>query len=697
MASNAPKPTAASSNDDAEKPLHIPSPIVSHYAAEIERLLHTPPEDTDEMWAQLARSLLQWTVPFSAVRIGSFTEKSSSVAWFADGQVNICWNCVDRHAMATPDACALMYEADDASANDAPCIVTYAELLENVCRFANVLKEKGVKRGDVVTLYMPTTPSAVYAMLACARIGAVHNVVFGGFSAEALASRIDDSRSVAVFTVGVGLRGGKRLPLKSTLDAALALCRQKTVRHVFVCDATRQSAADYEMCAGRDSLIDEQLAAARAYCPCEPMPAEAPLFIMYTSGSTGTPKGLVHTTGGYAVYAAATQRFIFDFTPEDRFGCFADIGWITGHTYVVYGPLLNGGSTLIFGSVPTFPDASRMWRTVERFRLTHVYTAPTVVRALKKNGDAFVEPFAMQSLRVLGSVGEPINDEAWRWYFEVVGRRRCHLVDTYWQSETGGIVLGGFAGYSPMRAAFSAGAFFGIRLGVERDAEGVAAAAATLLPEDCDAAVAAESLPSSRGGRLVIRDAWPGIARTVLNDDARFRRAYFHASHGGAYVTGDAAIVDDRDGFVRILGRTDDVINVSGHRLSTAEIESAVCHTPGCAEAACVAMPDDLTGLCVVAFVSAATANKQAVTADAVRASVRRAIGSIAAPKHVVFVRDLPKTRSGKIMRRLVRDLLLEGRLCGDTSTLQNPDVLLEIRAELALCGLIDAAPNSKA
>lgn len=461
-----------------------------------------------------------------------------------------------------------MYEGDEMGSFQT---VTFGQLLENVCKLANVLKDAGFRKGDVGTIFMPTAPSSVYCMLACARLGIVHNVVFGGFSSESLAQRIIDSKSKFVCTVNESLRGAKSIKLKQIVDDALQQCSNEgfVVNNVFVFEHVKDK--ECNMQDNRDVWVEKLMPKQPSYCPCEIVNSEDPLFVIYTSGSTGKPKGLVHASGGYLVYASATQKFIFDFDPSsDRFGCTADIGWITGHTYVVYGPLANGGSTLLFDSVPTYPNPSRYWNTVDKLGITHLYTAPTIVRMLKKFGTQPLEGFSLSSLRVLGSVGEPINDEAWIWFYKQVGRERCHLVDTYWQSETGGILISGFAGVSDMIPSYSASTFFGHSLDVVHNDE------------------------LSEGGKLVMTKPWPGMAKTILNNHEFFVKNYF--SERNAYLTGDAAVVDKESGFIRILGRIDDVINVAGHRLSTAEIESAICRDGECVEAAVIGKPDPITG-----------------------------------------------------------------------------------------------------
>ncbi len=640
-------------DDDAPKLFPPPTNLAAAssrdagaYAAE--RDLATT--DPDGFFAKAAKRL-DWIKPFTQVSDVSFEADDLHVRWFGDGVLNVSANCIDRHLETRGGETALLWEGDDPGDSRA---VSYRELHEEVCRFANVLKAHGVAKGDRVTIYMPMIPQAAYAMLACTRIGAVHSVVFGGFSAESLANRITDCGSTVVVTADEGLRGGKTFALKASVDTALE--QAEGVHTVLVVRRTGKAVA---MRQGRDFAYEAEAAKVSANCPPEPMNAEDPLFILYTSGSTGKPKGVLHTTGGYLFWAAYTHETVFDYRDGEVFWCTADVGWVTGHSYIVYGPLANGATTLMFEGVPTWPDSSRFWQVIDKHQVNIFYTAPTAIRALMREGDAPVKATSRQSLRVLGSVGEPINPEAWRWYHEVVGEGRCPIVDTWWQTETGGILI------SPTPAAVA-----------------LKPGSATLplpgvMPELLDAE--GKVLEGEAEGNLVIARSWPGQMRTVYGDHARFIDTYFK-TYPGKYATGDGARRDS-DGYYWITGRTDDVINVSGHRIGTAEVESALVGHPAVAEAAVVGFPHDIKGQGLYAYVTLKQGQDPSDTLKKALADVvRRDIGRFAAPEAIQWAPGLPKTRSGKIMRRILRKIA-EGATdeLGDTSTLADPSVVDEL------------------
>jgi acetyl-CoA synthetase len=611
--------------------------------AELNVLAKTNP---DQFWLDQARRLTWNKFPTKAGD-WSFKEADFHIHWYADGELNLSVNCLDRHLAENGDRTAIIFEADEPGQGHH---LTYRELHEETCRFANLLKSRGIKRGDRVMIYMPMIPEAAAAMLACARIGAIHSVVFGGFSPDSVAGRIADCNASAVITADEGVRGGKRIPLKRNVDTAL---EQQDVATVIVVTRT---GADVAMKNGRDISYQAVRHELSTECNPEIMSAEDPLFILYTSGSTGKPKGVVHTTGGYSVWAATTFDWIFDYRAEDVFWCTADIGWITGHSYVVYGPLAMGATTVMFDGVPNYPDFSRFWETAERLGVTIFYTAPTAIRALMREGDAPVQRYDRSSIRLLGTVGEPINPEAWEWYWRVVGERRCPVVDTWWQTETGGILISPFPGATPMKPGSATWPLPGIE------------------PLLVDAEHHVLEGPSS--GNLCISTSWPGQMRTVWNDHGRFFETYFK-SYPGLYFTGDGCRRDE-DGYYWITGRVDDVINVSGHRIGTAEVESSLVSHPKVAEAAVVPYPHDIKGQAIYAFV---TLNAGEEGSDELRRElnqeVRRDIGALAAPDKIHFSPTLPKTRSGKIMRRILRKIA-EGASdgFGDTSTLADPNVV---------------------
>ena len=619
-------------------------------AARYETLCAEASSDPEAFWGEQGRRL-DWMTPYTVVKQASFAESDFGIRWYGDGALNVSVNCIDRHLPERADDIAIIWEGDDASEQRR---ISYAELHREVCRFANVLKAHGARRGDRITIYLPMIPEAAFAMLACARIGAVHSVVFGGFSPDAIAGRIQDCDSRLVITADEGRRAGKSVPLKANVDAALAHC--PSVTSVIVIART---GADVAMTPGRDVAYAEAAAAVSDDCPPEAMGAEDPLFILYTSGSTGKPKGVMHTTGGYLVWAAFTHEVVFDYRRGQVFWCTADVGWVTGHSYVVYGPLANGATSMMFEGVPTWPTPARMWEIVDRHQVNILYTAPTALRALMREGDAHVTGTSRASLTLLGSVGEPINPEAWLWYHDIVGEGRCPIVDTWWQTETGGVMMTPLPGAHAAKPGAAARPFFGVLPQIV-DAEG------KVLDGPCE-------------GNLVITDSWPGQMRSVWNDHARFFQTYF-ATYPGKYFTGDGAR-RDADGEYWITGRVDDVINVSGHRMGTAEVEAALASHPKVAEAAVVGMPHDIKGQGIYAYV---TLNLGESADDALRAElvkwVRREIGPIATPDAIQFAPGLPKTRSGKIMRRILRKIAENDvSNLGDTSTLADPAVVTDL------------------
>ncbi len=606
-------------------------------------------EDNEGFWAEQAKRI-DWIKPFTEVKDVSFAKDDLHIRWFQDGSLNVCYNCIDRHLETKGDDVAIIWEGDD-PAKDLK--ITYSELHERVCRFANSLKALGARKGDRVTIYMPMIPDAAVAMLACARIGAVHSVVFGGFSPDALAGRIIDCDSTIVITADQGLRGGKRVPLKANVDAAAANPDVTTLEKVLV---VRNTGADVGWVDGRDVWLHEIEKEVDADCPCEEMGAEDPLFILYTSGSTGKPKGVLHTSGGYLVFAAMTHEYVFDYHPGDIYWCTADVGWVTGHTYIVYGPLANGAITLMFEGVPNYPTSSRFWEVCDKHDVNICYTAPTAIRALMREGDEPVQSTSRKSLRLLGSVGEPINPEAWDWYYRVVGDSRCPIVDTWWQTETGGILISPLPGATALKPGSATKPLFGIKP-VIVDGEG-------------------NALDGAVEGNLIITDSWPGQMRTVYGDHQRFVDTYF-ATFEGSYFTGDG-VRRDEDGYYWITGRVDDVLNVSGHRMGTAEIESALVSHEHVAEAAVVGYPHEIKGQGIYAYV---TLMEGIEASDELRSElqawVRTEIGPIAKPDLIQWAPGLPKTRSGKIMRRILRKVAADDfDNLGDTSTLADPAVV---------------------
>jgi acetyl-CoA synthetase len=605
--------------------------------------------DPEGFWSEEAKRL-HWVKPFGKVKDTSFTG-DVHIRWFQDGTLNASYNCIDRHLAERADQTAILWEGDSPSEHRH---VSYAELHENVCRLANVLLVRGVKRGDRVTIYMPMIPEAAYAMLACARIGAIHSVVFGGFSPESLVGRIQDCQSTCLITADEGVRGGRKVPLKANADAAMARCPT-----IATCVVVRRTGGAIGWQEGRDIWYHEACLTVSRDCPPAEMGAEDPLFILYTSGSTGKPKGVLHTTGGYLVYVAMTHQYVFDYHDGDIFWCTADVGWVTGHSYIVYGPLANGATTLMFEGVPNYPDSSRFWQVCDKHKVTIFYTAPTAIRALMRDGEGPVKRTSRGSLRLLGSVGEPINPEAWLWYYNVVGDRRCPVVDTWWQTETGGILITPLPGATPLKPGSATRPFFGVKP-VIVDGEG-------------------RTLEGQAEGNLCIADSWPGQMRTVYGDHQRFVETYF-AAFPGKYFTGDGCRRDE-DGYYWITGRVDDVINVAGHRMGTAEVESALVAHPKVAEAAVVGYPHDIKGQGIYAYV---TLNAGEEPNEALRTElvlwVRKEIGPIASPDLIQWAPGLPKTRSGKIMRRILRKIAEnEHGSLGDTSTLADPTVVKEL------------------
>ena len=618
--------------------------------SDYERLYSQSVSQPEQFWAEQGKRI-DWIKPYSIISNCSYNAPAVSIKWYEDGTLNASVNCLDRHLHTKADQTAIIWEGDDPSQSKH---ISYQELYEDVCRFSNVLKSNGVKKGDRVTLYLPMIPEAAVAMLACARIGAVHSVVFGGFSPDALAGRITDCDSTCIITSDEGVRGGKSIPLKQNVDEALKSCPNCTTSIVI-----KRTGGAIDWNTERDIWYHEAMQAASTTCPAEEMSAEEPLFILYTSGSTGKPKGVLHTTGGYMVYASITHQYVFDYQEGDVYWCTADVGWVTGHSYILYGPLANGAKTLMFEGVPTYPDSGRFWQVVEKHKVSIFYTAPTAIRALMRDGDAPVKKHDRSSLRLLGSVGEPINPEAWMWYHKVVGDERCPIVDTWWQTETGGILITPLPGAIATKPGSATKPFFGIQPVIvdtdNRELEGVAE------------------------GNLCINQSWPGQMRTVYGDHKRFVETYFSAFEG-RYFSGDGARRDS-DGYFWITGRVDDVLNVSGHRMGTAEVESALVSHESVAESAVVGYPHDVKGQGIYAYVTLVAGLEPDLELEkSLKLWVRKEIGAIAAPDLIQFSPALPKTRSGKIMRRILRKIAANDYAeLGDTSTLADPSVVEDL------------------
>ncbi|MCT8988682.1 acetate--CoA ligase [Chelativorans sp. SCAU2101] len=610
-------------------------------------------KNPDRFWGKHGKRI-DWFKPYTKVKNTTFSGKVS-IKWFEDGVTNASYNCIDRHLKKRGNQTAIIWEGDNPYDDKK---ITYRELYEHVCRLANALKARGVKKGDRVTIYMPMIPEAAYAMLACARIGAIHSVVFGGFSPDSLAGRIQDCESDFVITADEGVRGGRKIPLKENTDKAIAIAEKAgaKVRHVLV---VRRTGGKIDWVEGRDLWYHEETRNQKPDCKPEKMKAEDPLFILYTSGSTGKPKGVLHTTGGYLVFASMTHQYVFDYHDGDIYWCTADVGWVTGHSYIVYGPLANGAITLMFEGVPNYPDAARFWEVVDKHQVNIFYTAPTAIRALMGAGDHFVKKASRKSLRVLGTVGEPINPEAWEWYYRVVGEERCPIVDTWWQTETGGILISPLPGAIDLKAGSATKPFFGIQPQLVDDQ--------------------GNEITGPGAGNLCLVDSWPGQMRTVYGDHKRFVETYF-STYKGKYFSGDGCRRDE-DGYYWITGRVDDVLNVSGHRLGTAEVESALVSHEKVSEAAVVGYPHDIKGQGIYCYVTLMAGEKgsEALKKELIE-HVRKEIGPIATPDKIQFAPGLPKTRSGKIMRRILRKIAEDDyQSLGDTSTLADPSVVEDL------------------
>jgi len=643
----------------SDKLYKVPADITSNALIspeQYQQMYQQSVDDPDSFWAEQASELVSWDKPWDKVLDYSYDADNLYIKWFEGGKLNVCYNCIDKHLEKRADQTAIIWEGDDPNTDKH---ISYRELHEQVCRLANVLVSRGVKKGDRVCIYMPMIPEATYAMLACTRIGAVHSVVFGGFSPESLKDRILDSDCQTVITADEGLRGGKHVPLKTNTDKALEQCP-----NVHTVLTVKRTGGDIDWHDKRDIWYHEAVADAESECPVEEMDAEDPMFILYTSGSTGKPKGILHTTGGYLVFAAITHKYTFDYHDGEVYWCTADVGWVTGHTYIVYGPLNNGATSLMFEGIPTYPDASRFWQVCDKHQVNIFYTAPTALRALMREGDQMVTSTSRSSLRILGTVGEPINPEAWEWYYHVVGDGRCPVVDTWWQTETGGHMITPLPGATDLKPGSASRPFFGVVPGIV-DNEG-------------------KLLEGEASGNLVITRPWPGQLRSIYGDHQRFVDTYF-TTYPGMYFSGDG-VRRDKDGYYWITGRVDDVLNVSGHRMGTAEIESALVLHKAVAEAAVVGYPHDIKGQGIYAYV---TLYKEVDPTDELRAvlikHVRAEIGAIASPDIIQWAPGLPKTRSGKIMRRILRKIAAnELDNLGDTSTLADPAVvedLIENRA----------------
>lgn len=629
---------------DATKNAHIDE-------AKYKEMYQASVSDPDAFWGEEGKRL-DWIKPYTKVKNTTYEYPDVSIKWYEDGTLNVCANCVDRHLEKRGDQTAIIWEGDEPTDD---MHITYKELHEHVCRLSNAMKAEGVKKGDRVTLYMPMVPEAAYAMLACARIGAVHSIVFGGFSPDALAGRIVDCTSDFVITADEGIRGGKSIPLKANTDAACDIAAKdgQTVKKVIV---VKRTGGEIGWVDGRDVWYHEACDAASTDCPPEEMNAEDPLFILYTSGSTGKPKGVLHTTGGYLVWASMTHQYTFDYQEGDIYWCTADVGWVTGHSYIVYGPLANGAITLMFEGVPNYPDNSRFWQVCDKHQVNQFYTAPTAIRALMQGGDDPVKSTSRSSLRILGTVGEPINPEAWEWYYNVVGEQRCPIVDTWWQTETGGHMITPLPGATALKPGSATLPFFGVQ--------------PQLVDND------GNPLEGATDGNLCIIDSWPGQMRTVYGDHERFVQTYF-STYKGKYFTGDGCKRDE-DGYYWITGRVDDVINVSGHRMGTAEVESALVSHDAVSESAVVGYPHDIKGqgiYCYVTLMAGVEATDELRTE--LRNHVRKEIGPVASPDAIQWAPGLPKTRSGKIMRRILRKIAEDDfSNLGDTSTLADPAVV---------------------
>eukprot|EP00923_Selenidium_pygospionis_P013954 GHVN01024045.1.p1 GENE.GHVN01024045.1~~GHVN01024045.1.p1 ORF type:complete len:695 (+),score=70.73 GHVN01024045.1:109-2193(+) len=625
--------------------------------------------DPEHFWGDLGKRHLRWFLPFTKAAPPPLTKSFQDAStWYVNGKLNVSDNCVDRWAEQFPTRIALIWERDDP--NDDPIKISYRELQTGVCKCANMLKRLGVRKYDTVCIYMPMIPEVVYAMFACTRLGAVHSVVFAGFSAQSLADRINDCHTKIILTADQGLRGGKIIPLKETVDIALCQCPD-----VSTCVMFKRTECEVQWKVGRDVDGTTLMKGMRPYCPCEQMDSEDLMFLLYTSGSTGKPKGIAHSTAGYLMYASLTFRYVFDFHPGDVFACVADVGWITGHTYTVFGPLCNGATTVLFESLPTYPDYSRYWRMIERLRVTQFYGAPTALRALMRMGDEPVKKHDLSSLRVLGTVGEPINPEAWRWYYNIIGNSKCSIVDTFWQTETGGHMLTGLPGATSMKPGAAGLPFFGCEAAIVDPLSGK------------------EIKGNDVYGVLCFKRSWPGMSRTIYMDHDRFLQTYMQP-YPGFYFTGDGA-VRDKDGRYWIIGRVDDTLNVSGHRIGTAEVEHALVQNPNVSEGATVGVPHEIKGQGICCFV---TLKSQVEDTPEIRksiiASVRKQIGPIATPDYLIITTAMPKTRSGKIMRRVLRKVACgEEDELGDLSTLADPSVVETLILKVAEAGVVKRGP----